>query len=67
MPSHMAIAERIIHRVRANPECSLEELMHRLQDLSWSEVFLEVDRLSRFGQVRLTRGGVRFTTARCAL
>ena len=41
--------------------------MHRLQDLSWSEVFLEVDRLSRFGQVRLTRGGVRFTTARCDL
>ena len=44
MPSHMAIAERIIHRVRANAECSLEELMHRLQDLSWPEVFLEIDR-----------------------
>lgn len=67
MSSHVAVAERIIHTVRANPECSLEELMHRLQDLSWSEVFLEVDRLSRSGQVRLTRGGVRFTTTLRAL
>lgn len=67
MPSHVAVVERIIHAVRANPECSLEELTHCLQDLSRSEMFFEVDRLSRPGQVRLTRGGVRFTTTLSAL
>jgi hypothetical protein len=67
MSPHMAIADRIIHTVRGIPDCSLEELTHRLSDLSWSEVFLEVDRLSRSGQLLLTQSGVRFTTTLRAL
>lgn len=67
MSSHVVVAERIIHAVRGIPECSLEDLAHRLPDLSWSEVFLEVDRLSWSGQLRLTRSGVRCTTTIRAL
>lgn len=67
MSPHVAVAERIIRTVRGIPECSLEELTHRLPDLSWAEVFPEVDRLSRSGQVRLTRSGVRCTTTIRAL
>ena len=67
MSSHVALAERIIHTVRSIPECSLEELTHRLSDLSWSEVFLEVDRLSRSGQLILTQSRVRFSTILRAL
>ena len=62
MPPDMDIADRIIHTVRGIPHCSLEELTQRLPDLSWSEVFLEVDRLSRSGQLVLTQSGMRFTT-----
>jgi hypothetical protein len=67
MRSHITVVERIIHTVRANPECRWEALTQRLQDHSWSEVFLEVDRVSRSGQLRLTRGGGRFTTTLRAL
>jgi hypothetical protein len=62
MSQPVAIADRIIHTVRGIPDCSLEELVNRLSDLSWSEVFLEVDRLRRSGQLLLTQSGVKFTT-----
>lgn len=62
MSSHVAVAERILHTVRGMPDCSLDELTDRLPDLSWSEVFLEVDRLSRSGQLILTQSRVRCST-----
>jgi hypothetical protein len=34
--------------------CDLDTLTNSLSDLSWGQVFLEVDRLSREGQVRVT-------------
>ena len=67
MSSHAAGVGRSILTVRAKPEGSWGEWTLRLQDLSWSEVLLEVDRLSRSGQLRLTRGGGRFTTTLRAL
>jgi CheY-like chemotaxis protein len=38
-----------------HPGCSLDELILNLSGVSWSEVFLEVDRMSRSGQLRLDR------------
>lgn len=49
------IGDQILELVRANPGCTLDELMLSLSGVSWSEVFLEVDRMSRSGQLRLIK------------
>ena len=57
------LGDRILEAVRANPDSTLDELIVRVSGASWSEVFLEVDRLSRSGQLRLTksRSGLTIT------
>ncbi|HKT36528.1 MAG TPA: hypothetical protein VJR03_17015 [Nitrospira sp.] len=60
MLDQRAVANQILEVVRAHPGCGLDELTSLLPDLSWSEVFVEVDRLSRAGQLRLTRNGSEF-------
>jgi hypothetical protein len=37
--------------------CSFEELIGLCQDLTWNQIFLEVDRLSREGRVQLSQAG----------
>lgn len=53
MLSEAPIGDRILEVVRTNPDCSLDEVVHRLPDLLWSDVFMEVDRLNRLGRLRL--------------
>lgn len=48
------IEDRIIQAVTQTPGCLIEELMLACPDLTWNEVFLAVDHLSRTGRVRLT-------------
>lgn len=60
-------ADQILEAVRSHPECTLDELIQRLAELSWSEVFLEVDQLSRSGRLLLTRSRSGFTTTLRAL
>ena len=50
--------DRILHAVAESPGCLLEELVAACPGLTWNQVFLHVDRLSRAGQVQLTRAGV---------
>lgn len=57
------IGERILELVRANPDCTMEEVMQQLPELSWSDVFLEVERLVRVGQLRLIHNSLLFTTS----
>jgi len=56
------LGDRILEAVRANPDSTLDELIVRVSGASWSEVFLEVDRLSRSGQLRLTKSRSGLTT-----
>jgi hypothetical protein len=53
----MATMTEVGHRVMAvvsrSPGCDLEEVMKQCADLTWNQVFLEVDRLSRDGYVAL--------------
>ncbi len=54
MTSQTLVTDRILGQVQRTQGCDLDMLAKSLSDLSWSQVFLEVDRLSREGQVRVT-------------
>ncbi|HEV8326113.1 MAG TPA: hypothetical protein VGQ08_01410 [Nitrospiraceae bacterium] len=54
MASHTPVTDRILGQVQRTHGCDLDTLTNSLSDLSWSQVFLEVDRLSRQGQVLVT-------------
>ena len=56
MASHTPVTDRILGTVRRMHGCDLDTLTNSLTDLSWGQVFLEVDRLSRDGQVLVTLG-----------
>lgn len=47
-------AKEIIHVIMRSNRCPLEEVISRCPNLTWNQVFLEVDRLSRSGHLRLT-------------
>lgn len=52
------ITTRILDAVRSAPDCTLDELTLNCPDLHWSQIFLEVDRLSRSGDLRLSARGL---------
>jgi hypothetical protein len=54
MTSHTLVTDRILGQVQRTHGCDLDTLTRSLSDLSWGQVFLEVDRLSREGQVQVT-------------
>jgi hypothetical protein len=54
MASHTPVTDRILGEVQRAHGCDLDTLTKSLSDLSWGQVFLEVDRLSRKGQVLVT-------------
>jgi len=61
------VTDRILDAVHAAPGCQLDDLVVNLPELTWNQVFFEVDRLSRTGQVRITTMGdgtypIRLTT-----
>jgi len=61
MASHTPVTDRVLGTVQRTHGCDLDTLTNSLSDLSWSQVFLEVDRLSREGQVLVTfRTGGRY-------
>jgi hypothetical protein len=53
MQSESALTDRIIEAVAKAPDCRIEELVCHFPDLTWSQVFRELDHLSRKGQLRL--------------
>ena len=54
--------DRILEIVRADPDCTLEEVTRQLPELYWSDVFLEVEHLRRSGQLQLTQSSLGLTT-----
>jgi hypothetical protein len=51
------VRHRVIEAVVRSPGCDLEMLIEECHDLTWNQVFLELDRLSRRGEVTLTKRG----------
>ena len=49
---------RVLEEVARRPGCSLEDVIKACPDLSWSQIFLEIDRLSRIGTIALKLEGV---------
>ena len=57
MASSQLVTKRVLGEVERMHGCDLDTLRQNLPDLSWSQVFLEVDRLSRKGDLLVTYGG----------
>ncbi len=57
MEQQSTSSDQIIQAVSDSPGCLLEELVSACPDLTSNQVFFEVDRLSRVGQVQLTQAG----------
>ena len=55
------ITDRVLEFLQRYPECEFEALVTRYPEFTWNELFLEVSRLNRTGQVRITRGVGIFT------
>ncbi len=64
MSQQGTVANRILDAVRRAPGCQLDELERRLPGLTWNQVFLEVDRLSQTGRVRVRPMGDGMYTVR---
>jgi hypothetical protein len=47
----MPVEEAIMEQLRLRGPCCLNDVVTYLPDLSWGEVFLAIDRLSRSGRV----------------
>jgi hypothetical protein len=57
MTQQLTVENLIIDIVRRAQICDLEEVARRCTDLTWNQVFLAVDRLSRNGKIKLTPSG----------
>lgn len=68
MPSKLAwesdITGEIFQMVKRRQVCDMEDLVEACSSYTWNQVFLEVDRLSRTGELRLlsNRAGVYTVT-----
>lgn len=66
MPQQKPITDRILDVLRCSPECEFDTLVTRYPEFTWNELYLEVARLSRAGQVKITRGVGIFTIKHAA-
>jgi hypothetical protein len=48
------VTDQVLEALRRTPDCEINELAETLPNLNWMEVFLEVGRLSRTGQLQVT-------------
>jgi hypothetical protein len=53
MADHNDIGHRVMEIILRSPGCDMEDVVLECPDFTWNQVFLELDRLSRSGQVAL--------------
>lgn len=62
MAQVITVEDQLIDLLRRTPVCDLEDLVCQCPNLTWNQVFLAVDQLSRSGEIRLVpRGRGMFT------
>jgi len=59
---HSDLGHQILEAVERERDYDLEELLHAFPDYTWNQVFLEVDRMSRTGELRLFVRGLGLYT-----
>jgi hypothetical protein len=47
------IGHRVMEIILRSPGCDMEDVVRECLDFTWNQVFLELDRMSRSGQVTL--------------
>jgi len=57
MAKYQDLASRLLEIVEHRAGWDLDEVVSECADLTWNQVFLELDRLSRAGEVVLTQSG----------
>ena len=57
MAPHTTVEDQVIDLLHESHSCDLEEITRRCANLTWNQVFLAVDRLSRSGRIILKTGG----------
>ena len=67
MSPQKPITAKILEFLQFCPECEFEILVTRYPEFTWNELFLEVSRLSRMGQVTITRSVGVFTIKHAAV
>ena len=67
MSPQKPITDRIFELLQCTPECEFEALVTRYPEFTWNELYLEVARLSRAGQVKIMRGVGIFTIKQVAV
>ena len=66
MMTQAATTQAVMDIVRRSRGCDLEDIVHECPELTWNQVFLEIDRLSREGEVVLMRqGACRYRVNQC--
>ncbi|MEY4705681.1 MAG: hypothetical protein RL042_1886 [Nitrospirota bacterium] len=66
MAPQKPITDRILEMLQGPLECEFEALVARYPEFTWNELFQEVSRLNRTGQVKVTRGVGIFTLKQTA-
>lgn len=61
MGQQRPITSGILESLQSSRECEFESLVTGLPQFTWNELFSEVSRLSRVGQINITRGVGVFT------
>lgn len=57
MAQEITVEDQVIDILHRAPVCDLEEVTRQCPDLTWNQVFLAVDRMSRSGEIRLVPRG----------
>ena len=50
---HTELSDKVLTIIRRRQECEMEELLSACSRYTWNQVFLEVDRLTRTGELSL--------------
>ncbi|HSQ51068.1 MAG TPA: hypothetical protein VLL94_07345 [Nitrospiraceae bacterium] len=57
MALHTTVEDQVIDVLQRTETCDLEEVTRQCTNLTWNQVFLAVDRLSRSGEIMLVPMG----------
>ncbi len=62
MAQHTPVEDQVIAMLHRDHTCDLEEVTRTCTNVTWNEVFLAVDRMSRSGEIMLVPRGQRTYT-----